>query len=207
MNPKKYLILFFIIPFSLLKGYEDLGVYGNTHKIKEDSFKLQLHSNYKENFKKDIFLEELKKKYRASFYIKNDLEPCAESTQREFIPEVILEDDISMPYTNEIIYKKGIAYNILKENNIFLNKYLIFIDANDKNQVSLAKAYSKYADIFIVNGDIKPILDDGIKAFVAREKLEAKAFDVKCLPSIYTQQEDSFIVNEYNPEDLKKGKK
>lgn len=185
-------------------AYTDLGIYGNTHIIKEKSFDILIQEKYKENIIKENLLNEINKAYEKSFSITSSLRTCNESLQREYIPELILSEDISLPYSNEILFKKGYKYNILKENNIFFNKYLIFIDASDDVQVKLAKKYNKYADIFIVNGNSKELLLEGYNVYKAREKIEIKMLDVKCVPTVLTQQESIFLINEYNPDDLVK---
>jgi hypothetical protein len=188
--------------FNPLFAYTDLGIYGNTHLIKEKSFDILLQEKYKENVIKDNLLNEITKAYEKSFSITSSLGTCNESLQREYIPNLTLSEDIILPYSNEVLFKKGYIYNILKENNIFFNKYLIFIDASDEVQVKLAKKYYKYADIFIVNGNTKELLLDGYNVYKAREKIEIKMLDIKCVPTVLTQQENIFLVNEYNPHDL-----
>jgi len=192
---KSFLPLLILTPY-LLFAYMDLGTHGNTHPIKEESFKTQLSKQYNENFKKEVLEKEIEKAYSDSFLVKGTLSECSKSQQREHIPEIIISEDIVMPHTGKILFKKGQHYNILSENNINFGKYIILIDANDKAQVELATTYKNYADILVVNGNVKELLDVGINAMIARNNIEVKMLDVKCLPSVYTQQEDKFIVNE-----------
>lgn len=198
----KNIFLLVILINSILFAYKDLGTYGNTHLINEKSFDVLLEERYNEKVKKEKILEEINNAYEKSFTINSSLRNCEETKQREYIPELIISEDIKLPYSDEILFKKGYKYNILTENNIFFNKYLIFIDSNDKTQVNLARTYRKYSNIYVVNGDIKKLLKDNLNVFQAREKIEVKMLDVKCTPTILTQQNDKFIINEYNPNDL-----
>lgn len=202
----KNIFLLILTINSFLFSYEDLGTYGNTHLIKEKSFDVLLEERYKEKVIKEKILEEINTAYEKSFTITSSLKNCKETLQREYVPELIISEDINLPYSSEILFKKGYKYNILTENNIFFNKYLIFIDTNDKTQVNLAKTYKKYSNIYVVNGDIKKLLEDKLNVFQAREKIEIKMLDVHCTPTILTQQNDKFIINEYNPNDLIKEK-
>jgi len=202
---KTILILLLSFPY-ILFGYMDLGTHGNTHQIIEESFKTQLKKQYDENFKKEVLEKEIDNAFKDSFIIKGALKKCSKSQQREYVPEIVISEDIIMPYNGEILFKKGQHYNILSENSINFQKYIILIDADDQTQIKLAKTYKNYADILVVNGNIKELLDIGINAMIARDKIEVRMLNVQCIPSVYTQQENKFIVNEYNPNDLLKEK-
>jgi len=205
MSNKIFLLL--LSSIVLMAEYVDLGTYGNTHEIIEKDFKEQLQEQHEKNFKKDKLEEEIQEAYKRSFFVQGSLKTCKSSVQREFTPTIKIIEDIKVPYNDKVFYKKGYEYNILKENNIFFRKYLIFIDTNDDIQIELAKQYSSYADIFVANGDIKKLLDIGIDAKIARDSIEVNMLNVECLPSVYTQQDYKFLINEYNPDDLKKEKK
>lgn len=191
-----------IVITTTLLGYTDLGTYGNTKLIKEKSFDLLIQEKYQDLIIKKKLEKEIKIAYDNSFNITSSLRTCDKSVQYDYIPTIILSEDIKIPYNQKILFKKGYSYNILKENNIFFNKYLIFIDANDDIQIKLAKKYKKYADIFVVKGNIKKLLEQDINAKLARERIEIKMLKIKCLPTILTQQEYKFIINEYNPKEL-----
>ena len=104
-------------------------------------------------------------------------------------------------YDNKILFKKGDKYNILKENNIAFRKYILFIDADDDLQLRLAVQLKNRADIYVAKGDITNLKQYGINAKISRENVESKALNLKCVPSIYAQQNNKFIINEY---DIKK---
>jgi hypothetical protein len=72
-----------------------------------------------------------------------------------------------------------------------------FYMADDAHQLMLAVKYSKQADIFVVKGDMQNIFDYGIEAYAFREKIEGKAFNINCLPTVFTQKDYTFVVNEY----------
>lgn len=183
--------------------YVNLGVRGNTHEIREVPFDIQIREQYTKEFKKEETIRAFEKAYTNSLIVNGNIPTCELSTQKEFTPVFTLDEDIKMPYSGEILYKAGMTYNVLKEQQIFFNKYIIVIDATDDTQVKLAKEYAEYADIMITNGDVGIFLNQGINAFVLRDKLEGRALNLECVPSIYTQQQDKFIINQYNPLDLK----
>ena len=81
--------------------------------------------------------------------------------------------------------------------NIKFKTHQIFINADDVHQLMLGVKYSKQADIFVVKGDMQNIFDYGIEAYAFREKIEGKAFNINCLPTVFTQKDYTFVVNEY----------
>lgn len=64
-------------------------------------------------------------------------------------------------------------------------------------------------EIYIAKGDILALPKERIfeDVKVAREGLELKAFNLECVPSIYTQKEYVFDIVEYSPKDLMKDEK
>jgi hypothetical protein len=86
---------------------------------------------------------------------------------------------------------------------------IIFIDANDELQVELAKIYKENLKekirVLVAKGDYLKLSKDELftNSKIARESFELKAFNVQCLPSIYTQKNYSFFIQELNPKELK----
>lgn len=190
-----------IITILLLTGlcyakYIDFGIRGNLYEIKEKSFMQLIQEKYKEvnliQLKKD-----LNKSANESLIAKSSLVNCTENKSRVYEPYQIIKEDITLPYFNQVLFKKGYKYNVIKENNIMFRKYLIFIDADSKIQLALARKYSKVADIYAVKGNLLNLKKSGIPIQMARDKFEVKNFNIQCLPSIYAQDGYKFNIQEY----------
>lgn len=203
MNKVLVLPLLFI---TSIFAYTDLGTYGKTFEIKEKNFKIQLKEQYEKVDKVELE-NKLKNSYKDSFIIKSSFENCTMTKVREYEPIIKLDNNVKIPFTGEDAAKAG-EYNILKEKNIFLPYNIMFIDADDELQVELAKVYKMQLRnkirILVAKGDYAKLTREPLFEYakVARETNEAKAFNLKCLPSIYTQKENKFIINEYKPKDL-----
>jgi hypothetical protein len=122
-------------------------------------------------------------------------------------PLEILKEDVVMPYSNEVVRKAG-KYNILEERKIFIPKYIFIINTEDEIQLELASTYyfgnPGLVEIYVANGNLSKLLDLGIENIYKMEDFVQKAYDIKCLPSIVTQQDFNFIITEYNPIELLK---
>lgn len=195
---KKISLLLFLI-LTNLYCYEDLGIYGLTYDIKEKSLIDEIEQRYEKN--KNEIEKNIKKKYLSSFITRSPIPNCKKSEQRYYTPIKVLSKDVIMPISNKVIHKKG-EFNILKENSIFFNKRLLFINADDPIQIALAKELKYGADIYVVNGDIHKLLVQGINANLVKSIFELQNFNLQCTPSIYTQQDYQFVINQYNPKDL-----
>jgi hypothetical protein len=208
-----FLKLLFILSFAIynLNAYEDLGTYGEMYEIKEKDFMETLTEKYNKLDIKKIE-NQITNNASKSLIIKSRIGSCLTTRTREYEPVIKLENDLKLPYLDNVLEKKGI-HNILKENKMFIPYNIIFIDADDEIQIELAKLYKKVLKekirILIVKGDYLKITQNSLfqNAKVARDAFEIKAFNVQCLPSIYTQKEYKFIINEYNPKELIKNEK
>lgn len=195
----------FLIALSL-HAYEDLGVYGELYPIKERDF-MELLKEKEAALDKKQLLEDMKKEATQSLIIRSHLSTCEKTQQRIYEPTINLKKDIVLPFEDEVAHKKG-TYNILKEQNLLIPYNVIFIDADDELQVELAGMYKQQLKqkirILVVKGDYLKFISNPLFEYakVARDKFEVKAFNVQCLPSIYTQQEYRFVINEYNPKEL-----
>ena len=201
--------LVFALTINILFAYEDLGTYGELKDIKErdlmDLFTEKANAlNYTE------LEQNIKDNINKSFKIKSKIQSCIATKDRTYEPLVEIKEDIRVPFSELKLKEKNSKYNILKENNLFIPFNIIFIDADDEVQVELARVYKQQLkeklEIYVVKGDLLSL--SKYKAFedvkIARDGLELKAFNVQCLPSIYTQKDYQFSIVEYNPNDLRK---
>lgn len=201
--------LVFALTINILFAYEDLGTYGELKDIKErdlmDLFTEKANAlNYTE------LEQNIKDNINKSFKIKSKIQSCIATKERTYEPLVEIKEDIRVPFSELKLKEKNSKYNILKENNLFIPFNIIFIDADDEVQVELARVYKQQLkeklEIYVVKGDLLSL--SKYKAFedvkIARDGLELKAFNVQCLPSIYTQKDYQFSIVEYNPNDLRK---
>lgn len=204
---RKFLFIFSIAIINIY-AYEDLGTYGELLEIKEKDFMETLNQRFEALDKKKLE-NEVQISAKNSFIIKSNLKTCIDTKTRVFEPTIELNNDINIPYTGETLAKKG-KHNILEENKLFMPYNIIFIDADDKIQVELAELYKKVLKdkirVFVAKGDYLELNKNSLfsNSKVVRDNFEIKAFNVQCLPSIYTQQNYQFIINEYNPEKLVK---
>lgn len=190
-------LIFMILTSNLLNAeYIDLGVRGKQYEIKEKSFKDEIAGRLKD-FDYSYWQKEMVSQIDKSMIVESDLEGCKKNTQWTYDPTKTIEADIVLPYFNKVAYKKGYKYNPLKENNIQFKKYMFFINADDMMQVILASKYENQADIFVVKGDIKKLKDKNLQGMIFRKEIEGKSFKINCLPSVYTQDNNVFKVNEY----------
>lgn len=190
-------------------AYEDLGTYGQTFEIKERNFMEELNERATKVDKKKLE-EQITKAIDKSLNIQSDIEACIQSKKRIYTPTQTATQDMFIPYTYKRIVKKGETYNILERNNVIMPYHLMFIDGTDEVQIELAKLYKsklkQQMRILLVKGDFRKVVNMPLLSAIkiARQSDEIKAFNLKCLPSIYTQKNYSFEITEYNPEELKK---
>ena len=206
---KQFLLLALTLNF--LFAYEDLGTYGELKEIKERDL-MDLFTEKANALNYNQLEEDIKKNINKTFKIKSKIQACMVTKERSYEPLVDIKEDVKVPFTDLKLKEKNSKYNILNENNLFIPFNIIFIDADDEVQVELARVYKQQLkeklEIYVVKGDILSL--SKFKAFedvkIARDGLELKAFNVQCLPSIYTQKDYQFQIVEYNPNDLIKSK-
>ena len=189
-----------------LFALQDLGVHGEVKKIEGKSLIDIMEENYQKVDLKELD-NKLVKAQKDSLKINSSLPTCMKTEQRTYEPIIILEQDIIVPIENKVLYKKGAKYNLLKEQNINFAYHILFINSDDPIQLELSAGLNKQALSLIAKGDISRFTEKGIEVNIARENQEIKAFNIRCLPTVVTQKEDSFIINEYKPDDLKKDNK
>jgi hypothetical protein len=204
-------VVFFLTCSMSLKAYEDLGVYGEMYEIKEKDFRQLLQEKWDKVDKNEV-TKALKSSVRNSFVISSSIKECSKTLQKEYEPIIELKEDLVLPYTNEVINPKG-TYNILEKFNILLPYNILFINADDELQVELAEFYKSQLGhkikIMVVKGDYLKFTQNRLfkDAQIVREELEIKAFNLQCIPSVYTQANNKFIIQEYNPKELLKDEK
>ncbi len=196
MKKLSFLVSIFLASNLLNAEYIDLGVRGKQYEIKEKSFKDEIAGRLKD-FDYSYWQKEMVSQIDKSMIVESDLEGCKKNTQWTYDPTKTIESDIVLPYFNKVAYKKGNKYNPLKENNIQFKKYMFFINADDMMQVILASKYENQADVFVVKGDIKKLKDKNLEGMIFRKEIEGKSFKINCLPTVYTQDNNVFKVNEY----------
>lgn len=192
-----YIVIFKVLLFSL----DDLGTYEGTSSIEGKSFSDEINERIKNLDVKKIEEQMIIQK-KASFNLGKNLPLCQETLSREYTPVMKFDEDLIIPYNNQIIFKKNETVNILKHLNINFQQYLLFLDADEIIQKKLANALRDKAMIMFANGDISSYVDKEQQIYVARKEFEIKSFNIKCLPSIVAQNNDKFIINEYKPDDL-----
>lgn len=206
---KKLLFIFSIAIVSF--SYEDLGTYGEMYEIKERDFMVVLKEREAE-LDKNALEKEYMESAKRSLHINSKFTSCFITRTREYEPLIKLEKDVVVPYTNEVIQKKG-TYNILEQNRLTIPYNIIFLNVDNPLEVELAELYKKRFKhkirILVVKGDYMKFISNPLfaNAKVARQKFEAKAFNLECTPSIYTQQNNKFLISEYNTQELLKDEK
>ncbi|MEV9477579.1 hypothetical protein ACOTVS_11175 [Aliarcobacter butzleri] len=193
--------IIFVISYSYSEeknnnSYIDFGIRGQVYEIKEKSFKEEIAERLK-NIDYAYWEKKLLDSAKDSLVISSNIQNCSENKSYIFDPTFEIKEDIIIPYIKKTVYKKGYKYNPLKENNIHFKTYQIFINADDPYQFQLALKYANVADVFVVKGDYKNLIDYGIEGYVFREEIEGKSFKINCLPTIFAQNGEVFNVKEY----------
>lgn len=192
-----------LLALSLSHALTDLGTYGEVTLLEGKSFSDEINERI-ELIDIESVKKELDKKKKESFVLGTNLPTCSETLQREFEPIFKFEEDLIMPYNKKVLFKKNQEVNILKHLDISFPYHMLFADADDNIQKKLAYSLSGKAMIMFANGDISSFVDKEEQIYVARKEFEIKSFNIKCVPSIVTQSDNKFIINEYKPQDLMK---
>lgn len=195
------IILIIMLSITSLIALEDLGTYEGAKTIEGKSFSDEINERIKSIDVKKIEEQMIKEK-KASYNLGKNLPECSETISREYSPEIIFTEELVIPYSREILFKKGEKVNILKHLNISFPYYLVFADANSLIQKKLVQALSSKSMVMFVNGDISEYIERDQQIFIARKEFEVKSFNIRCLPSIVAQNGDKFVVNEYKPDEL-----
>lgn len=173
---------------STLYAYHDMGVWGTQYGIVESI-------EFKEPSKPILEDAQIEKSFQEALISRQTLPECVKTVDRHFDPTVVLEHDIDMPKYN-IHIKKGTKFNYLQHKK--MQRYMIMIDGGNGLHVEFAKHYLPVSDVVIYNGSTEVISEwlDG-HIYIADESFQ-KAFKVKCLPSVFIQENETFLIREYN---------
>lgn len=176
----------------------NLGTYGQTYEIIEpDMYKeiMAKAKDFNQSKVKKAFYSSINRYLKPNFNIKT----CSKNNKRILTPMVRIPIDV-LNKQKQIIVKAGTYVNPLKAGLIF-RKYIVFINADDPIQASLAKMLQGEATIIAVKGNMQKLFKNNIVAYKANRRL-INDFNLKCVPSIYTQDKYNFIINEYEPKKL-----
>lgn len=192
----------FLVLTSLF-SLEDLGTYGATHSIKEENFmdKVERHAK---DLNTSLVQEQFHTSQKEFLSVKNLVPTCTESKKRFFTPTFIVPADIVLP-NGKIIAKAGEkrkTLEVMKQNNINIDRYMMFIDVEDFIQVQLSYKYKNQGFVFITNGSIEEYEKSSKANAFKADFLSLERFDIKCSPSIVIQENDQLAIYEYKPEDL-----
>lgn len=197
-------IIFFIFIVAVVlnadnEKYIDLGKYGETYNIEETDVMDMIRKAVEKN--KDELDQRMREEIRKSvdnyFNVDFDLKHCIVTKDRYFTPETILQHDINLSKYGVFI-PANTKFNPLE--NALFPSYLAFIDTTKKEQIILANKLNQITNggLFIVVGkgnilDVKDITDEVYKA----NKPVVRAFKPECMPSVYVQQGNKFLVREF----------
>lgn len=183
----------------------DMGVHGETFSINEVNFMDTVEQKIN-----DINKTKIKKEYIDSsneFLEISKLVPVCHTTRtREFTPTFVVPTDIKKA-DGTYLAREGDVLNtleVMKQQNITLDKYLMFIDVNDELQVQLAYMYKNQGLVYVTNGSLKDFEERTKIASSKADKSILKKFDIKCSPTLTVQDGNTMKIYEYNINDLKK---
>lgn len=196
-------ILFFILVSTSMYALQDLGTYGSTHSIKEKNFLDEI-----EEKSKDLNTSLIEKQFYEAkdkfMQVKKLVPTCKKTQKRLFEPTFVVPADVVMA-NGKVIAKAGTVMKtleVMKRNNMTIDKYMMFIDAEDEVQVRLSYMYHKQGFVFVTNGSISEYEDNiKVQAYKA-DRQNIEKFGIKCSPSLAIQDGSALAIYEYNPEDL-----
>lgn len=177
--------------------YIDLGIYGDMNVIKEKDLMHEIREKSK-SITKEKMTEAMQKSIEKYFKVKSNLSLCLKTQDRYLDPTVVLDNDIDLSNFGVFI-PKGTTINPLSE--ALYPGYIIFIDAEDPLQIALASQFNRAASgssiVIVANGDMAKarIITEQVYKYDAAVQ---RTFKPECLPSIYVQQEDKFLIREYS---------
>ncbi len=182
------LVIFYTNSFA----FTDLGVWGAEYPITESI-------DLKENKIPQINEHMAEQMFKKAITSQQKLSDCNQTRDRTFNPEVVLEHDINMPQY-KVFVKKGTKFNYLELRK--MQRYMMMIDGNNTTHVEFAKHYLPVSDVVVYNGSTEVIENwaDG-HVYIADESFQ-KAFNVQCLPSVFIQKNNEFLIREYNLREL-----
>jgi conjugal transfer pilus assembly protein TraW len=178
------------------QSFIDLGTYGEMYQIKEKDL-MKVIKDGLEDVNQTKMRDELEKSIKKYFQVKSDITHCLVTKDRYFNPEITLEQDIDLSEYGVFI-KKGEKYNPLKEG--LIPNYILFLDADDETHIILGQKFQRQAKgsvmVIVTNGNImnaRTITEEVYKF----DEAVRKSFNLHCVPSIYVQQHEQFLIREF----------
>ena len=204
---KTLAILFGIISF-VSADVVDLGTYGATHTIKEENF-MDIVEKKSKDLNATLLTKQLKESNKQFLSINHLLPSCKETRKREYVPTFIVPADIKLP-NGTYIARAGEELNtleVMRKSGASMDRYVMFIDADDDIQVQLAFMYKNQGIAFLTNGSLEEFEKrTRMTSFKADMQSIAK-FNIECSPSLTIQDGNKMIIYEYSVEDLEKKEK
>ena len=199
-------LLFFPLLFAtLLFSLEDLGTYGSTVVIKEKNFMDSIRDKSKD-LNATLIKEQLVQGENDYLTVKEIVPTCSKTDIRDFIPTFIAPTDVILP-NGTVVARAGETIKtleLMKKNNIKIDKYMMFIDVTDEIQVQLSYMYKNQGLVFVTKGSIKEYERRTKVQTYRADKQSIEKFNVKCSPSLIIQDGVKLVIYEYDPMDLVK---
>ena len=200
----KIVFLFLVVFISLANAkLVDLGTYGETYVIKEENF-MDIIERKSKDLNTTLLQKQIDASSKSFLKVKRVLPSCKKTRIREYVPTFIVPADIKLP-NGTYIARAGQQMNtleVMKRNGITMNRYIMFIDADDDIQVQLAYMYKNQGIAFISNGSMDKFEKMTKMTSYKADRLSIKKFDIKCSPSLTIQDGNKMLIYEYNTEDL-----
>lgn len=180
---------------SYLLAYVDLGIHGNMVEPIEPDFMLELQKKA-QDLNTTLLKKQAQKSLGEAMNVKGSIPLCVKNRTYIKTPAYTLEENVYLP-TGELLYAKGSNFNILSK--LQFQSKIIVLDTNDRRQIDLAKQDSGNSILLVANGDIRMLQKETKNSSVyVLDETGRKSFDVMCLPTIFEQKNETFLVNEIN---------
>ncbi|MFA6195339.1 MAG: hypothetical protein WC656_01690 [Sulfurimonas sp.] len=197
------LLVLLMVSFTYSFALVDLGTHGATGDIKEKNFMDEVEEKSKD-INATLLQQQLQDGEDEYLTVQRVVPVCTKTQKRFFTPTFVVPADIVMP-DGRVIAKAGEVHNtleVMKKNNIAIDRYMMFIDAQDDTQVKLSHMYKNQGYVFITNGSIKEYEEKTKIPTFKADAISIEKFNIQCSPSLVIQQNNELIVYEYNPEDI-----
>lgn len=181
----------------------DLGTYRPTADIKEKNFMDTVDEKSKD-LNTTLLQEQLIKGEDAFLTVNKIVPTCTKTQKRVYTPTFVVPADIILP-DGKVIAKAGEIHNtfeVMRKNHVSIERYMMFIDADDVIQVQLSNLYKNQGYVFITNGSMKKYEEQTKIPTFKADTLSIEKFNIQCSPSLAIQQNNDLVIYEYNPEEL-----
>lgn len=180
--------------FSL--GFKDLGLHGNLYEIKEKNL-LDIIREESKKITPERMKEALAESIEEHFTVSSELSSCLVTKDRMMNPSVVLDWDIDLSEYGVFI-PKGTMFNPLRE--ALYPGYILFIDASNKDHIFLAQQLQKQTHGAMITVVAKGNMMDAraiSEEIYKHDRAVQNALKPNCLPSVYVQQGEEFLVREF----------